>query len=188
MNSKIYNFKTPRYVVYKSIGLVKKCFEPISESCSKWYRFWWVQQGKLSHASLVRKLNLTQLWDFALEPQSIMSNYVWMWAMIIAKTAKYLVWVKTNLCKVSLSVVVKGFFLTWASHFCVCETCPVFAWGTWGDGGCSPSWGPPWLPLPGGAAEGQRSLRRWRPTQLACKSSTDYFQEILLASKHRLHH
>lgn len=129
MNSKIYNFKTPQYVVYKSIGLVKKCFEPISESCSKWYRFWWVQQGKLSHASLVRKLNLTQLWDFALEPQSIRSNYVWMWAMIIAKTAKYLVWVKNNLCKVSLSVVVKGVFFNLSKSFLCVWNMPSLCMG-----------------------------------------------------------
>lgn len=53
-----------------------------------------------------------------------------MWAMIIAKIAKYLVWVKNNLRKVSLSVVVELFFVIVvprASNFCVCETCPVFA-------------------------------------------------------------
>lgn len=96
-NSQIYSFQTPESVGHKYICLAKRRSEPIWESCSKWYRFWWVQQGKLSHASLVRKLNLTQLWDFAVEPQSIMSNYAWMWAMVTAKTAEHLVWLKIYL-------------------------------------------------------------------------------------------
>jgi len=33
-----------------------------------------------------------------------------MWAMIIAKTAKYLAWAKNSLRKVSLNVVAEGFF------------------------------------------------------------------------------
>lgn len=74
-----------------------------------------------------------------------------MWATVIAKTAKYLVWVKSNQHRVSLTVVL--FVFPHPPHpYPPCEICPAFAWD------CSPMSEPPWLPLAGEAEEGQHSL------------------------------